>query len=133
VTFNDHEDSTKSYAFTRQFYHPAVHTDFVPPAEEIRVGYEQGDAMEVELHDGSHLALRRVEADYDPTNRNGAFVRIHERMQAGEWLTGLLYVETGRQDMHGLNKSVAAPLATLPFNDLCPGAATLERTLARYR
>jgi hypothetical protein len=42
-------------------------------------------------------------------------------------------VETGRQDMHGLNQSVAAPLATLPFKELCPGAATLEKTLARYR
>jgi 2-oxoglutarate/2-oxoacid ferredoxin oxidoreductase subunit beta len=133
VTFNDHEDSTKSYAFTRQFYHPAVHTDFVPPAEEIRAGYEQGDAMEVELHDGSHLALRKVEGDYDPTNRDAAFVRIHERMQAGEWLTGLLFVETGRQDMHGLNQTVAEPLATLPYQALCPGAEVLEKTLARYR
>jgi 2-oxoglutarate/2-oxoacid ferredoxin oxidoreductase subunit beta len=131
VTFNDHEDSTKSYAFSRQFYHPAVHTDFVPPAEEIRAGYEQGDAMEVELHDGSHLALRKVEGEYDPTTR--AFVKIHERMQAGEWLTGLLYVETGRQDMHGLNQTVAEPLATLPFQQLCPGADVLEKTLARYR
>ncbi|MFU8820249.1 MAG: 2-oxoacid:ferredoxin oxidoreductase subunit beta [Gammaproteobacteria bacterium] len=133
VTFNDHEDSTKSYAFSRQFYHPAVHTDFVAPAEEIRAGYGQGDAMEVELHDGSHLALRKVEADYDATNRDAAFVKIHERMQAGEWLTGLLYFEAGREEMHGLNKTVAAPLATLPFEDLCPGAETLERTLARYR
>ena len=31
VTFNDHEDSTKSYAFSRQFYHPAIHTDFRSP------------------------------------------------------------------------------------------------------
>jgi 2-oxoglutarate/2-oxoacid ferredoxin oxidoreductase subunit beta len=133
VTFNDHEDSTKSYAFSRQFYHPAVHTDFVPPAEEIRAGYEQGDAMEVELHDGSHLALRKVETEYDPTDRDAAFVRISERMRAGEWLTGLLYVQTGREDMHGLNKTVREPLATLPFEDLCPGAEVLEKTLARYR
>jgi 2-oxoglutarate/2-oxoacid ferredoxin oxidoreductase subunit beta len=133
VTFNDHEDSTKSYAFSRQFYHPAVHTDFVAPAEEIRAGYEQGDAMEVELHDGSHLALRKVEAEYDPTDRDAAFVKISERMQAGEWLTGLLYFEAGREEMHGLNKTVREPLATLPFEDLCPGAEVLEKTLARYR
>jgi hypothetical protein len=44
-----------------------------------------------------------------------------------------LYFEAGREDMHSLNKTVAEPLATLPFKDLCPGAATLERTLARYR
>ena len=133
VTFNDHEDSTKSYAYSRQFYHPAVHTDFIPPAEEIMARYEEGEGMEVELHDGSHLALRKVEPDYDPTDRERAFVKIHERMRAGEWLTGLLYVQTGREDMHGLNKTVHAPLATLPFADICPGSAALERTLARYR
>jgi hypothetical protein len=60
-------------------------------------------------------------------------VRISERMRAGEWLTGLLYVQTGREDMHGLNKTVREPLATLPFEDLCPGAEVLEKTLARYR
>ena len=31
VTFNDHDGSTKSYAFTREHYHEAVHADFVPP------------------------------------------------------------------------------------------------------
>ncbi|MCC5867455.1 MAG: 2-oxoacid:ferredoxin oxidoreductase subunit beta [Gammaproteobacteria bacterium] len=133
VTFNDHEDSTKSYAFSRQFYHPAVHTDFVAPAEEIRARYDEGASMELELHDGSHLALRKVEPEYDPTDRDGAFVKIHERIQAGEWLTGLLYVETGREEMHGLNNTVHDPLATLPFSALCPGAETLDRTLARYR
>jgi 2-oxoglutarate/2-oxoacid ferredoxin oxidoreductase subunit beta len=133
VTFNDHEDSTKSYAFTRQFYHPAVHTDFVPPAEEIRAGYEEGDVMEVELHDGSQIALRRVAGEYDPTDRDAAYLAIHERIRAGEWLTGLLYVETGRDDMHALNKTVAEPLAALPFSALCPGADVLGKTLARYR
>jgi 2-oxoglutarate/2-oxoacid ferredoxin oxidoreductase subunit beta len=133
VTFNDHEDSTKSYAFSRQFYHPAVHADFVPPAEEIRVGYEQGDVMDVELHDGSHIALRKVEEAYDPTNREAAYTTIYQRIQAGEWLTGLLYVQTGREDMHGLNKTVVEPLATLPFDQLCPGSEALKKTLARYR
>jgi 2-oxoglutarate/2-oxoacid ferredoxin oxidoreductase subunit beta len=133
VTFNDHEDSTKSYAYSRQFYHPAVHADFIPPAEEIKARYEEGEAMDVELHDGSHISLRKVETDYDPTNRDAAFVKIHERIQAGEWLTGLLYVQTGREDMHGLNKTVDEPLASLPHSALCPGAEALHKTLARYR
>src|SRR6202522_837267 len=34
VTFNDHEGSTKSYAYTRQHQLPIVETDFVPPREE---------------------------------------------------------------------------------------------------
>jgi hypothetical protein len=34
VTFNDHEDSTKSYAHAREFTQRVVHADFVPPAGE---------------------------------------------------------------------------------------------------
>jgi 2-oxoglutarate ferredoxin oxidoreductase subunit beta len=133
VTFNDHEDSTKSYAFSRQYYHPAVHTDFIPPAEEIRARYEEGDSMEVKLHDGSQIALRKVAEDYDPTDRDGAFVKIRERLKAGEWLTGLLFVATGREDMHVLNRSVQEPLYSLPFDSLCPGSEALDKLLDRYR
>src|ERR687897_1463228 len=35
VTFNDHEGSTKSYAYTREHYEPAVHADFIPFQREI--------------------------------------------------------------------------------------------------
>ncbi len=37
VTFNDHEGSTRSYAYTREHYEEVVHADFVPPAGEIAV------------------------------------------------------------------------------------------------
>jgi 2-oxoglutarate ferredoxin oxidoreductase subunit beta len=133
VTFNDHEDSTKSYAFTRQFYHPAMHADFVPPAAEIRARYEEGQSMAVELHDGSQLVLRKVDEGYDPTDRDAAFVRIRERLREGEWLTGLLHVDTARDDLHGMNKSVPQPLVSIPAEDLCPGSTAMDQILARYR
>src|SRR6202050_650336 len=49
VTFNDHEGSTRSYAFTREHYEEVVHTDFVPPAQEIAVNYAPGDAGGVRM------------------------------------------------------------------------------------
>lgn len=133
VTFNDHEDSTKSYAFTRQFYHPAVHTDFVPPAEEIRAAYDDGEAMPVEMHDGSRVVLRKVDADYDPTDRAGAFAYIRRRLAEGEFLTGLLYLEETGRDMHAVNGTLGRPLNHLPWEEVCPGATALPGVLARYR
>ena len=67
VTFNDHEGSTKSYDFTRKHYHPAIYTDFVPPAKEIRAEYDAGQAMPVQMHDGTRIVLRKVDGAYDPT------------------------------------------------------------------
>jgi 2-oxoglutarate/2-oxoacid ferredoxin oxidoreductase subunit beta len=43
VTFNDHEGSTRSYAYAREHYEEVVHTDFVPPTMEIAVDYAPGE------------------------------------------------------------------------------------------
>src|ERR1700749_4891243 len=72
VTFNDHEGSTKSYAYTREHYEPAVHTDFVPFERDIAVSYAEGEAVPVVMHDGSRIILRKCQAGYDPTDRGAA-------------------------------------------------------------
>lgn len=134
VTFNDHEDSTKSYSFTRQHYQPAVHTDFVPPAAEIRAEYAEGKAMEVELHDGSRLMLRKVREEYDPVDRLAAYAYLKRRLREGEHLTGLLYVEPGNgKDMHAISHTVDKPLVEIEWESLCPGADALGEIQRRYR
>ena len=133
VTFNDHEDSTKSYAYTRQFFHRAVHLDYVPPAEEIKAAYDEGDAMPIQLHDGSRIVLRKVSKDYNVQNRGAAidYIRAHQRK--GEVVTGLLYIDEGEPDMHGLNRTTATPLNDVPYERLCPGADKLNALQQRFR
>src|SRR6202000_690440 len=67
VTFNDHEGSTKSYAYTREHYEPAVHADFVPLEREITASYGPGESLPVVMHDGSRIVLRKGEGGSDPT------------------------------------------------------------------
>jgi 2-oxoglutarate ferredoxin oxidoreductase subunit beta len=133
VTFNDHEGSTKSYAHMRQHYHHVIDTDFVPPAEEIRTAYEAGEAMPVQLHDGSKIVFRKVEKDYDPTSRAAAFSYLRDSVRAGEIITGLLYIDEEMGDMHALSGSVDRPLSKIPYADLNPGKETLARLMTRYR
>ena len=125
VTFNDHEGSTKSYAHTRQFYHHVIDTDFVPPAEEIKAAYEKGDTMPVKLHDGSQIVFRRVDRDYDPTSRAAAFSYLRDSVNAGEIITGLLYIDEESGDMHDLSGSVDTPLCKIPYDELNPGVESL--------
>src|SRR5574338_112406 len=73
VTFNDHEGSTKSYAYTREHNVQVVVADFVAPAETIESEYESGSMQHVTLHDGSQLRLRKLADDYDPTDRDAAY------------------------------------------------------------
>ena len=109
VTFADHEDSTKSYAHTRQFSHPAIHTDFVPPVEEITARSQPGEAVPVTLHDGSRILLKQAGEDYDPTDRVGALTYLQDRQAKGEIVTGLLYIDEKLDDMHALAGHGGAP------------------------
>jgi 2-oxoglutarate ferredoxin oxidoreductase subunit beta len=133
VTFNDHEGSTKSYAYTREHYEPAVHTDFIPFEREITADYGEGDSLPLVMHDGSRIVLRKLDGGYDPTDRLGAFAHIQERMKEGEYLTGLLYVEPSEQDFHAVNATPDQPLNSIPYEKLSPGSKGLEKILARYR
>jgi len=133
VTFNDHVGSTKSYAHTRQFYHHVVDADFVPPAEEIKIAYDEGSAMQIELHGGSKIILRKIDSDYDPTSRAASFKYLRERFNAGEITTGLLYIDESRKEMHELMGNVDTPLSQLPLDTLHPGSKELKKILSGYR
>ena len=133
VTFNDHEDSTKSYAHTRQNFHRAVRFDFIPPADPISTRYDEGEAVSVQLHDGSHILLRKADQEYDPTDRAGAFTYVEEHQKRGEIVTGLLYIDTRRGDMHALAHTVEQDLVNVPFEELCPGSEALADLQTRFR
>ena len=133
VTFNDHEGSTKSYAYTREKNVEVVQADFVPPASSITTEYDAGSVRSVMLHDGSWVRLRKVAEDYDPTDRDRSYGYIRERQKAGEVVTGLLYISPDSSDVHEQSNTVTTPLTQLPFEELCPGSAELERLQRRFR
>jgi 2-oxoglutarate ferredoxin oxidoreductase subunit beta len=125
VTFNDHEGSTKSYAYTREHMDTPVDADYVAPRQEIRVDYPEGETATVELHDGSRIVLRKLDLRYDPTDRARAEKYVQERARRNEYVTGLIYVDPASRDFHAQNKTTATPLARAPYERLHPGAAGL--------
>src|SRR3954449_7150112 len=96
VTFNDHEGSTKSYTYMKE--HEAVlhELDYVPFFEEIAVDIPEGEAMDVRMHDGSLLRIRKTDRNYDPTNKRGALEALEQAETMHEVLTGVLYVNTAK-------------------------------------
>jgi 2-oxoglutarate ferredoxin oxidoreductase subunit beta len=133
VTFNDHEGSTKSYVHTREHLLPLVAADFVPPAAEITASLAEGTATRVTLHDGSVVVFRKVAGEYDPTDRKAVWESLQERQGAGEIPVGLLFLDENGVEMHEGAKTVDVPLTHLPYEDLCPGAATLDKLQEAYR
>jgi 2-oxoglutarate ferredoxin oxidoreductase subunit beta len=134
VTFNDHEASTKSYLYTRQHYHEVAPVDFVPLRREIAAtGPTEGSVRSVTMHDGSTVHFRMLAEDYDPTDREAAYHYVRAAHQRGEVATGLLYIEEGAADMHGVNQSAEGALTDVPYEALCPGNAKLQALMEEYR
>jgi 2-oxoglutarate ferredoxin oxidoreductase subunit beta len=132
VTFNDHAGSTKSYTFAREHYHEAVHADYIPPRQEISVSYGEGEALPVQMHDGSRILLRKLDKDYDPTHRGKAFEYLRTKLRQGEHVTGLIFVSSSGPDMHDMAGTTDVPLNQLPYEKLHPGAEGLARIIKRY-
>ena len=133
VTFNDHEGSTKSYKYVKDHDEALQEMSFVPHFEEIDVEYDPGTTVNVTMHDGSRLRLRKLEEDYDPTDRIQAITRLTEAHDKGEVLTGLFYVNTKAPDFLDLLNMVEQPLATLPESLTRPGREVLEAAMEELR
>jgi 2-oxoglutarate/2-oxoacid ferredoxin oxidoreductase subunit beta len=133
VTFNDHEGSTKSYKYVKDHEETLQEMSFVPHFEEIDVEYDPGTTVSVTMHDGSHLQLRKLEEDYDPTHRIAAMKRLSEAHDKGEVLTGIFYVNTKSPSFLDMLNMVDAPLATLPESLTRPGREALEAAMEELR
>jgi 2-oxoglutarate/2-oxoacid ferredoxin oxidoreductase subunit beta len=133
VTFNDHEGSTKSYDYVKDHDEPVHDVSFVPYFDDIAVEQEPGTRKEVTLHDGSHLYLKTVGEDFDPTDKLASMRLLMETARRGEYATGLLYVEPDKDDFCSLLNLVDEPLAFLPLERTRPPKAALEEIMESLR
>jgi 2-oxoglutarate ferredoxin oxidoreductase subunit beta len=128
VTFNNQENTFHSYTWGKDHEAPLHEISFVPALDEITVeDFEEGTTREVTMHDGSLVILKKLDKDYDPTNRWQA-LRMMEEAQRNNWMvTGLIYLETGRPALTDLYNLPETPLNRLADPDLRPARETLDK------
>ncbi|MCI0652632.1 MAG: 2-oxoacid:ferredoxin oxidoreductase subunit beta [Planctomycetes bacterium] len=133
VTFNNHDESTKSYTYHKDHevhYHDVT---FVPHFEHIDVEYEPGSVQTVPLHDGSKLHLKKLDAAYDPTDFQRAAHALRETRANRQILTGLIYINKGTPTFAETLKLPATPLASLDEKTLRPSREALDKFNAAHR
>jgi 2-oxoglutarate/2-oxoacid ferredoxin oxidoreductase subunit beta len=133
VAFNNHTGSTKSFDYVREHNEAVNRLDVISGRAPITVDYAPGTVQVVEQHDGTKLALRKVDADYDVHDRLAAMAFLQKHAAKGQVVTGLLYVDAEAEDLHSHLNTVAVPLNTLGEKELCPGSAALEKINASLR
>ena len=127
VTFNDHVGSTKSYLYTRKNELRATATDFVPPETEILAQISPNCATTVTMHNGGTVEFTSVPPDYDPTDRRRVSAYLQDHLGTGEIVTGLLFLDESLGDFHDMSRTSETPLASIPYEKLCPGAEALQK------
>ena len=85
------------------------------------------------MHDGSHLRIRKLGRDFDPTNRMAALAALEEADAKDEVLTGVLYVNTGKPTFMDLLNLPEEPLGTLPESKTRPSRAALDEIMEELR
>jgi len=133
VTFNDNDDSTKSYAWGRAHEEVISEFSFLPTRTEITVDYEAGSSVDVDMPDGSVVRLRKLDNNYDPTDRYAAMRLIEEAHQKQEFITGLLYINEDRPALSEIEHLPATALATLPEARTRPSREALDSLMAGMR
>jgi 2-oxoglutarate ferredoxin oxidoreductase subunit beta len=130
VTFNNHAGSTKSYSWAKEHEELLHEIDFVPYFEQVEeVDYEAGQLIDVEMHDGSQIRLRKIERDYDPKDRSAALQTLRRAKAKNEFLTGLIYVNPVAESFLDLLNLHERPLAQLAEADIKPGPEALAEAM----
>ncbi|HKP53339.1 MAG TPA: 2-oxoacid:ferredoxin oxidoreductase subunit beta [Chloroflexia bacterium] len=130
VTFNNHEESTKSYPYGKANEERLHDITFIQKFEEISVDYEPGSQIQVQLHDGPTIQLKKLERDYDPTDKLQAIRMLIEAEEKQEFITGLIYINQGRQTLQDVMDLPEAPLAQMGEGELRPPREALDKLMS---
>jgi 2-oxoglutarate/2-oxoacid ferredoxin oxidoreductase subunit beta len=133
VTFNDHEGSTKSYKYLKDHDEPVQEVGFVPSFEHIDIDYDPGTTATVRMYDGSELRLRKLDRDYDATDKVGAMRTLAEAHEKGETLTGVFYVNPQAPTFMDMLRMTDEPLARLPETVVRPPRQALDEIMESLR
>ena len=130
ITFNNHEGSTKSYPFVKENDQILQELGFHDVQEAIEVDYEKGESKIIRLHDGSLLTLKKLERDYDPTNRKQAMEFLHEAKENGQLLTGLFYIDPDSVPFQEVESLATQPLVEMTQEQLQPSKADFDSIIS---
>ena len=133
VTFMNHETNPKSYSYMKEHDIPLHELGYVPSFDEITVEYQSGETKEVVLHDGSHLFLKKLTEDYDPTDPSVAIHMIERGMKEKNVMTGLLYYKKDAPILEDFLQLVDQPLRDLKEESLRPTRAAFEEFISHLK
>ena len=128
VTFNNNDESMKSYGYVKENEVTLHMTDYIPhfnPISEVEV--PEGHFKDITLHDGSTIRLETISEEHDPTSAMQALGALHDAETNAKHVTGLLYFDNTKASLVEDLGLVDLPLIDVTDNDLRPSKEMLEK------
>lgn len=138
VTFNNDPKGNKSYEYGKKHEIALHEIDFAPSGyvqgrEEIMIDdYAEGETIEVNMHDGSYIRLKKLERGHDPRNRMEAIRQLEEAQREQLFVTGLIYYEEPRPTIGETLNLAPTPLSQMQGDQLRPSPSALEDLMKQY-
>lgn len=128
VTFNNQDNAYHSYTWGKDHEAPLHELSFIPARDEIIIPDEflEGEVKEVELHDGSTVIFKKLDKEYDPTNKYNALAVLQDAQENNLLITGLIYLDPEKQTLNQRYNLVDTPLNRLTEKDLRPKPESIK-------
>lgn len=133
ITFANHEGSTKSFNAVKAHNVQLQELGFIQPQEDIKVDYDEGQTQMVDLPDGSHLVLKKLDSKtFNLRDRAKGIQVLHEARNKGEILTGLFYFNPQSKSLIDILDMSPTPLHRLSELQLRPPQSAFDEMLSEF-
>ena len=127
VTFNNQDDALQSYTWGRENEAPLHDIKHFNSREELdEEGFQPGTFREIKMEDDTYMVLRKIDKDYDPTDRGAALDLLTESYKNKYFATGLIYFSETVETIQDLYDLPDEPLNRLSAERLRPTKAMLD-------
>jgi len=133
VTFNNNDESMKSYGYVKENEITLHMTDYIPhfnPITEVEV--PEGHFRDITLHDGSPIRLETISKEHDPSDAVAALTALHQAETNAKHVTGLLYFDNTKASLAEDLGLVEKPLIDVAEDELRPDKSTLDKINAAF-
>ncbi|MEC7228558.1 MAG: 2-oxoacid:ferredoxin oxidoreductase subunit beta [Candidatus Thermoplasmatota archaeon] len=133
VTFNNNDESMKSYGYVKENEVTLHMTDYIPhfnPITEVEV--PEGHFRDITLHDGSVIRLETISREHDPSDAVAALTALHDAETNAKHVTGLLYFDNSKASLVEDLGLVETALIDVADDELRPSKSTLDEINAAF-
>ncbi|MEC8540281.1 MAG: 2-oxoacid:ferredoxin oxidoreductase subunit beta [Candidatus Thermoplasmatota archaeon] len=133
VTFNNNDESMKSYGYVKENEVTLHMTDYIPhfnPITEVEV--PEGHFRDITLHDGSVIRLETISREHDPSDAVAALTALHDAETNAKHVTCLLYFDNSKASLVEDLGLVETALIDVADDELRPSKSTLDEINAAF-